>query len=98
MSSVDPRISAAECWEGTHRWIEGMHNDLERMKDELTLRSRHCVTQAQRLRAEVRNEVEARQLQEFADMELTARAPRRRTTSGSRRAGAVRDHRGAGRV
>jgi hypothetical protein len=61
--SVDPRIEAAEYWEASHRWME-------RVQDELTMRSRHCVIQAQRLRDEVRADREARALQENADIEL----------------------------
>jgi hypothetical protein len=51
--SVDPRIEAAEYWEASHRWME-------RVQDELTMRSRD----------EVRADREARALQENADIEL----------------------------
>ncbi len=77
--SVDPRIEAAEYWEASHRWME-------RVQDELTMRSRHCVLQAQRLRQDVRNDVEARHLQEVADIELESGMRMAQRRSRKRRA------------
>jgi hypothetical protein len=68
--SRDPRLEAADGWAALYRY-------LERVQDELVMKSRHALAMESRLRQAAREErvsaVEVRQLQEAADRELVRR-------------------------